>query len=279
MEHLLSVPGAVLCASTCGDPRDPALLLIGGAASSLDGWDDALCAALAAGGRYVIRYDHRDTGRSSTGAPGKPTYTGDDLALDALRVLDGLEIERAHLMGVSMGGAIAQTLALEHPERVLTLTLVATSPVVATGHDLPGPDPVVQAVFADPPPDPDWADDEAVAWYLAEAERPFQGAGYDPVRALKIARQTVARSHDPAAAANHWQVSGTETTGSLANLAAPTLVLHGTADPLFPPDHGRALAEAIPDARLVLLDRMGHQVPPPETWPQVVREVLAHTAR
>src|SRR6266487_3804174 len=105
--------GVRLCVQTFGDPCDPAILLISGMSASIDWWDEDFCARLAAGLRYVIRYDHRDTGQSACYPPGAPSYTGGDLAADAVAVLDALRVDTAHLVGISMGGAIAQRLALE----------------------------------------------------------------------------------------------------------------------------------------------------------------------
>ena len=303
-ETFLDVPGARLCAETFGDPADPALLLIGGVAGAMDWWQDDLCRALADGdggsssssradadgrGRFVIRYDHRDTGRSRTDPPGAPSYTGDDLVLDPVRVLDALGIDRAHLAGVSMGGGIAQQVAIELPGRVASLTLISTSPLTRgageggadgeTGRPpLPGPAPEIQAQFAGPPPDPDWGDPDAVVRSLAEADRLYAGPGYDAADSLATARRVVARSIDPAAASNHFLVEGSPVRGTLADVAVPALVLHGEDDPLFPPEHGRALAAEIRGARLVLLPGVGHQYPPRSAWGVVVSEILAITA-
>src|SRR5690606_1115585 len=104
-----------------GRPSDPTILLIAGAASAMDWWEDGFCEALASGPRHVVRYDFRDTGRSVSSAPGEPDYTGADLRDDAIGILDALGVERAHLAGISMGGALAQELAVEHPKRVATL--------------------------------------------------------------------------------------------------------------------------------------------------------------
>lgn len=297
-ETLVDVPGAQLCTETFGDPADPAILLIGGIMGAMDWWHDDFCRALADGGtgvgeqsrkhggtrgrrpgRYVIRYDHRDTGRSRTGPPGAPSYTGDDLALDPVRLLDALGIGRAHLAGVSMGGGIAQQVAIEHPDRVASLTLISTSPVTrGDGPSLPEPAPEIRAQFDDPPPDPDWGDPDAVVRSLAEAERAYAGPGYDEAAALATARRVVERSIDPAAAANHLLVEGSPVRGTLADVAVPTVVLHGEADPLFPPEHGAALAAAIDGARLVPLPGVGHQYPPRSAWGVVVPEIVAITA-
>ncbi|MFD6448802.1 alpha/beta fold hydrolase [Promicromonospora sp. NPDC060204] len=279
-ETLVDVPSALLCAETFGDPADPAILLIGGIGGPMDWWQDDFCQALADGGppgRYVIRYDHRDTGRSRTDPPGAPSYTGDDLALDPVRLLDALGIGRAHLAGVSMGGGIAQQTAIEQRRRVSSLTLMSTSPVThdPDGPTLPGPTPEAAAQFSSPPPDPDWSDPDDVVRSIVAAERAFAGPGYDEVAALATARRIVRRSIDPASAANHFLVESRPVRGTLADVTVPTLVLHGDADPLFPPEHGAALAAAITGARLVLLPGVGHQYPPRSAWDVVVPEMLA----
>jgi len=276
---------AQLCAEAFGSPDDPAMLLIGGAAASMDYWEDEFCERLAAEGRFVIRYDFRDTGRSTSYPAGSPGYTGDDLVTDALAVLDGYGLPAAHLYGISMGGGIAQQLAVEQPARVLTLTLQSTSPAGPGGPDhadLPPPEPRITALFGSEAPAPDWSDREAAIAALIEGERPFDGT-IPPD--LEHVRAVVTRMYDrttavAASQTNHWILEGRELDrGRLAEITAPTLVLHGTADPMFPLPHGEALAREIPGARLVPLPGMGHQYPPRAVWDTVVAEVVAHTAR
>jgi pimeloyl-ACP methyl ester carboxylesterase len=127
---MIDVNGVKLCVDTTGDAADPAILLIGGMGASMDWWEEEFCQRLAAGGRFVIRYDHRDTGRSVSYPAGKPGYTGADPAADVTGVLDALGRRSAHLAGISMGGALAQQVALAHPERVDSLVLFSTSPTV-----------------------------------------------------------------------------------------------------------------------------------------------------
>jgi len=276
--------GVELCLETFGDPRDPAVLLIGGATASMDWWEPEFCARLAGGGRFVLRYDHRDTGRSAASPVGEPTYTGEDLDADPLRLLDALGIERAHLVGVSMGGGIAQSLAARHPDRVRTITVIATSAAGErnTTDPLPPPEARVREWFDDPPPAPAWDDRKAVVEYLVEGERPFAGAlGFDEERVRRIAEIVVDRARNlEASVTNHWLVAEADDADPfrLADISVPTLVLHGTDDPCFPLEHGRALADGIPGARLVELPGMGHEVPPPALWDVVVPEILRHTA-
>ncbi|GLZ46193.1 hypothetical protein Acsp06_23780 [Actinomycetospora sp. NBRC 106375] len=269
--------GVHLCVESLGEPDAPALLLLAGGGWSMDWWDDELCALLVARGLRVIRYDQRDTGASTTWPPGAPGYTGGDLRRDALAVLDALEVPRAHVAGLSMGGGVAQCLALEHPERVAALTLIATSPVDPAVGDLPGPAPAVTAAFAGEATVPDPADPQAAVTALVEAERPFAGPGaFDEARMRTIAARVVARSRDLAAAGNlflaAFEPPASTDLRTLAGL--PVLVVHGTADPLFPVEHGRALAAAVPGARLLEIEDMGHQLPPAPTWERLVGAML-----
>ena len=274
-ERLLKTNGVELCAQAFGDPAAPALLLIGGAEASMDWWDEEFCERLAAGGRYVVRYDTRDTGRSTTFPPGEPPYGSDALLDDAVGLLDALGIAAAHLVGVSMGGDIAQHLAVLHPDRVASLTLIATSP---GGAELPPMSEELAARFAEGGDEtPDWSDREAVIAYYTDGERTF--AGTIPVDEERV-RRVVGRAFDRgpalASAQNHWQLDGGESVRArLGEIAVPALVLHGTADPLFPYGHGEALAREIPGARLVPLRGMGHQMPPPELWGTVVSAILS----
>jgi pimeloyl-ACP methyl ester carboxylesterase len=280
-ERMVQVNGAELCVQTFGDAADPAILLIMGAAASLEHWPEGFCRGLADGGRYVIRYDNRDTGRSTSYEPGKPEYTFADLVADAAGVLDALGIERAHVAGVSMGGAIAQTLAIERPERLASLTLMSTTAIESTGRDLPSMSAELRASFDTPLPEPDWADRAAVVDYLVEVERPFLATVRTDDRELRErAERIYDRAVNPASSANHWILVEDDepVQGRLADVTAPTLVLHGTEDPLFPYEHGEALADTIPGARLVSLAGIGHEAPPPPVWDVAVPAILRHTA-
>lgn len=276
---------AELCAEAFGSPDDPAILLIGGAAASMDYWEDEFCARLAEAGRLVIRYDFRDTGRSTTYPAGAPGYTGDDLVSDALAVLDGYGVASAHLYAISMGAGIAQQIAVDHPERVLSLTLQSTSPTGPGGpgrDDLPPMSPQLAAMFASEEPGPDWSDRGASIEALLEGLRLFDGdLPPDLAGERDVATRMYDRTTDVAASqTNHWILEGGGLERhQLADITAPTLVLHGTADPLLPFPHGEALAREIPGARLVPLSGMGHQYPPRSVWDTVVAEVVAHTAR
>ena len=271
--------GVELCAESFGSPADPTLLLLAGATSSMDWWEVGWCERLAAEGLHVVRYDHRDTGASTTWPAGAPGYSGAELSRDVVRLLDGLGVGAAHLLGVSMGGGLAQDVAVTWPERVLSLTLVATTCAVrrASSTALPGPSP---ALFPDPPGDPDWSSEESVVSAVVEAQRPYAGGlGLDEDTVRAIARRVVRRSRDlRASVVNHWQVVGGEDDGpehTMAEIDRPTLVVHGSDDPMFPLAHGEALAQEIAGARLVVVPGMGHEHPPRPTWDQLVPEVVA----
>jgi pimeloyl-ACP methyl ester carboxylesterase len=283
--RLVDVGEVTLCVESFGDPARPTLLLVSGAAASMDWWDVELCTRLAegGGGRHVVHYDHRDTGESTTGEPGAPSYGGWQLGDDCGGLIEALDVGPIDLVGVSMGGGIAQMIALRHPALVAGLTLIATTAVGGVDADLPGPSPRLSATFESPPADPDWADAASYADWVVAGARAYAGTiPVDEPRVRDIAATIHARSHDPAAANNHWLVVGSDDDDGepldVRRITAPTLVMHGSEDPLFPPAHGRALADAIPGATWLELPGMGHEVPPPDTWDLVVPALLRHTA-
>jgi pimeloyl-ACP methyl ester carboxylesterase len=274
---MIEADGVELCTEAFGDPADPPVLLVMGIGASMLWWDEGFCRALADGGRFVIRYDHRDTGRSVTSEPGRPDYTGADLVADALRVLDAYGLRAAHLVGVSAGGAFAQRLALDSPDRVLSLTLISTSPATAVARELPPPTGAFGAFASSAAVD--WSDRESVVEYLVgysgllAGERPF-----DEAAARDLVRRDVERARDFSAAQNHDLLSEGEPPSDalLASLRVPALVIHGTADPMFPIAHGEALAAEIPGARLLRLDGAGHGIDPADA-PAIAAAILDHT--
>ena len=280
-ERIVRANGVELCTETFGAAGDPALLLIHGAGNSMLSWDEELCERLADGGRFVIRYDQRDAGRSVTYEAGAPGYGERDLLADATGLLDAFGVPRAAGMGLSGGAAKAQLLALEAPSRVAALVLVASTPGVPGdgGGDLPGP---AEGLFSGEPAEPDWGDREAVIEYLVEAERPYcaRSRQYDEAAMRALAERVVDRAASVAPmVTNPYVVDvGEPWRARLGSIAVPTLVIHGTEDPLFPYAHGVALADEIPGAELLTLERTGHEYPPPETWDVVVPAVLRHTA-
>ena len=196
-ERIIRANGVDLCVQTFGDRADPPILLIMGGASSMDWWEDGFCERLMAGSRFVIRYDHRDTGRSVSYEPGAAPYSLRDLAEDAFGLLDAFGLESAHLVGMSMGGWIGQLVALENPDRVASLTLISTSPTAGPSDpDLPEMSEKLQAFFAQEASEPDWSDREAVIDYIVEGERPFAGSRPFDEAAIREIAARVLRSHD-----------------------------------------------------------------------------------
>jgi pimeloyl-ACP methyl ester carboxylesterase len=276
-ERLIDADGVELCAESFGSPGDPPVLLMMGLAGSMIWWDEAFCTMLAARGRFVIRYDQRDTGRSVTYDVGRPGYTGGDLVADAARVLDGYAVPAAHVVGVSAGGALAQVLALDHPDRVRSLVLISTSSVVGDDRtSLPGPSDELGRFWETPPPD--WNDNGAVVDHMAAYQRVLAGGRrpFDERYARDIVRRDMQRARNYPSAQNHELIEGAEPRGGLSAISAPTLIVHGTADPLFPVEHGEALARAIPDARLLLVDGAGHGIEPAD-WERLAAAIADHT--
>jgi hypothetical protein len=197
-------------------------------------------------------------------------------------VLDALGVDTAHLVGISMGGAIAQRLALERRGRVATLTLISTTAIGPTSPDspeLPPPSPELSALPE--PAQPDWSDRAAVIDYIMEGDRRLSRGVFDEPHVRELAGRIVDRSRDiQASMANHAILDdpGTPVPPRIGQISAPTLVIHGTADPLFPYPHAQALARTIPGATLLPLPGIGHQMPPPATWDTVVPAVLRHTS-
>jgi pimeloyl-ACP methyl ester carboxylesterase len=278
-ERMIETDGVELCTEAFGDPGAPPILLIMGMGGSMIWWEEEFCRMLADGGRFVIRYDHRDTGRSTAYEPGHPGYDGEDLISDAVAVLDAYELPAAHVVGLSMGGALAQVVALAFPGRVASLVLISTSPAVPGVRGLSPTSKEYAGFIASA--EVDWSNPSSVVRYvvddwraLAGRDRPFDAAGTRELAATEVER---ARSF--ASAQNHALLSGDEPAlRPLSSIQVPTLVIHGTADPLFPPDHGEALAEEIPNARLLTLEGAGHGLYRAD-WDVVVPAIVEHTGR
>jgi pimeloyl-ACP methyl ester carboxylesterase len=270
---------ATICTEAFGEPGDPAILLIMGQMASMLWWPEAFCRRLARAGRFVIRYDNRDTGRSTSYEPGRPGYTGDDFVGDAVAVLDGHGIDRAHVVGVSAGGYVAQLVALEHPERVASVTAISTTPVGPVGRALPGPEPAYlehAAAFEDL----DWSDRRALAELVVRDVEALSGSRhpFDEAATRAFVEGDLARTTNPASLVNHTLAGeGTRPERTARDIAAPLLVVHGSADPLFPHAHGVALAETVTGATLVTVEGGGHGLHEGD-WNQVLDALVTHTA-
>jgi pimeloyl-ACP methyl ester carboxylesterase len=272
---------------TLGDPAARPLLLIGGLADQLIHWDDDIVTDLAQRGHYVIRFDNRDAGLSTKWdeteqvnlvqrGGGRSPYTIEDMADDAKGLLDVLGIGKAHICGASMGGMIAQTIAIRHPSRVLSLISIYST----TGNrDLPPPKPEVIDLLLAPAP----RERDAYIEHMAVLFRAMAGRGFafDEGWTKMITGRAYDRSFSPEGTAR--QVNAVMTQGNrknaLASVTVPTLVIHGTDDPVVPVEAGRDIAEAIPGAHLMLIEGMGHDLPHGGAWPRIVEAIAAHTLK
>jgi pimeloyl-ACP methyl ester carboxylesterase len=282
--------GIELCYDTFGNRDAAPLLLIMGLAAQMIEWDEEFCEELASRGYFVVRFDNRDVGLSTKlpqlGTPNVQAlfaqrllggtvaapYTLADMAADAVGLLDALGIERAHIVGLSMGGAIAQLMAIHRAARVRTLTSIMSS----TGDpSLPPPKPEALSVLLTPAP----ADREGYVQYYARNMRALRGPGFplDEARDLDRAARYFDRGLNPPGAARQLSaiLAAENRTEALKAVRAPTLVIHGSADPLVSVEGGKATADAVPGAKLLVIDGMGHALPI-ACWPQVIDAIAAH---
>jgi pimeloyl-ACP methyl ester carboxylesterase len=277
-EQLINVDGVVLCTESFGDPADPPVLLVMGLGGSMLWWEDGFCRLLAGRGRFVIRYDHRDTGRSTNYEPGQPGYTGADLVADAVALLDRYRLPAAHVVGVSAGGALAQLLVLDFPDRVLSLVLISTSPAIAGERPLPPPSAAFTRFARSA--SVDWSDQSSVVDYVVAYARVLAGdeRRIEESEVRDFVRRDVERTHNFAALQNHELLEGGHKPSKpLSSIAVPTLVIHGTADPMFPLAHAEALADEIQGAQLLPLERAGHGIQR-DDWDTIVQAIVTHTA-
>jgi len=282
--------GIEICFDAFGDPAAPPLVLIMGLAAQMIAWDDDFCAQLAGRGYRVVRFDNRDIGLSTrfteagvpnvqaafmTAMQGKPVaapYLLSDMADDVVGLLDALDIPSAHIVGASMGGAIGQTLAIRHPERVRTFTSIMST---SGAPGLPPPTPEALAMLFKPTPAGQAAYFESYVqtWKLLRVG----SFPLDEARDLTRAGQNFARGLNPAGVAR--QLVAIVASGSrkeaLAGVRAPTLVIHGDVDPLVPLACGVDVAESIPGAKLLIIEGMGHALPI-SMWPQIIDAIAAH---
>jgi pimeloyl-ACP methyl ester carboxylesterase len=268
-----------LFSESFGDPQNPAILLIMGASASAVWWAEEFCYRLADGGRYVIRYDHRDTGRSTSYEPGTINYSIEDLADDAFCVLDGYGVQSAHLVGMSLGGFLAQLMALKQPQRVKSLTLIASERLV-DDPSMPGIDPSVLSYHAKSS-EIDWTNREAVVTYQIGAWRLLNGSAhpFDEAMIRRLAITDFDRTPNLLTTFNHALLQGGEQWfDRLDEIAAPTLVIHGTEDPVLPYVHGLALQADLPSATLLTLPGTGHELHQ-DDWSAIVEAMQQHMTK
>ncbi|MDW4511030.1 alpha/beta hydrolase [Priestia megaterium] len=273
-EEIIKIDNVEICTESFGNPKNPAVLLIMGAMSSLDWWDEDFCLRLAEHERFVIRYDHRDLGRSTTYPPGTSNYTITDMADDAIDVLDAYSIDKAHIVGMSLGGMIGQILALRYPDRIDSLTLIASSVFGTEAEKLP---PMDQRIldYHTKSASIDWSNQEETVPYLAGGWKILSGTKpYEEKRMYKLAEREAARAKQLPSRFNHALLQGGgQYYDRLSEITIPTLIIHGTEDPALPYEHGLALAKAIAHANLIALDRTGHEVHS-EDWEQIIKSIV-----
>jgi pimeloyl-ACP methyl ester carboxylesterase len=273
---------------TFGDAGAAPLLLVMGLGAQMISWDDEFCAMLAARGFHVTRFDNRDVGLSTkldhlgvpdpyaiVGGTAEPAYRLEDLAADAVGVLDGVGVEAAHVVGASMGGFVAQFVAIGHPERVLSLTSIMSAPG-GMRDNAPPTQEAAEALMARPPEDRDALIEHGV-WVSSRIHGPrfFDADDVRRKRTLAVDRcvstSGTARQLGAIAAAS-------SRAEALGRLTMPALVIHGEVDPLVRLDDGRKTAEAIPGARLLVLEGAGHDLPRAH-WPQIVAAIGENARR
>jgi pimeloyl-ACP methyl ester carboxylesterase len=289
-EQIIKANGHDLCAETFGTAGQPPIVLIMGLGAQMIAWDDAFCTQLADKGFYVVRFDNRDVGRSQRfdpfGVPNvlammgdlalgrlpKAPYTLMDLAKDTIGLMDALGIDKAHVVGASMGGMIAQTLAIHHSARLRSMTSIMST----TGNrNLSQATPEAAAVLVTPSPhdrDGYIAHHVKVMQVLRGPHFP-EDAAFDTQRAARV----YDRGIYPAGVARQLAAifASGDRTADLKNISMPTLVLHGDADPLVRVDAGKATAAAIPYATLQIMPKMGHSLPM-ALWPRLIDSITAH---
>lgn len=273
--------GIEIAYETLGDPANETVILISGLGSQLVYWTDELCQHFIDRDFHVVRFDNREVGLSAKTAGNPPDveavmrgegppapYTLSDMADDTVSVLDALNIDAAHVVGVSLGGMIAQTIAIDHPERVHSMTSIMSAPSRSSAIEDEPEEEQDEAVAKSLTVD--LSDPETYVDLQVEGYRVTSGPHFDPVYQRDIIQRSFDRCYHPAG----WSyqmlaaVASGDRTAKLADLTMPTLVIHGALDPLIPPRAGKATADAIPGAKYLLIDDMGHNLPRPR-WGEI----------
>jgi pimeloyl-ACP methyl ester carboxylesterase len=286
-EQFADVGPVTLCYETFGEASDPAILLIMGLGTQMVAWREDFCRQLVERGFFVIRYDNRDCGRSTSmdGRPPttrelitrrikNPSYGLEELADDAIGLLDHLDVQKAHIVGASMGGVIAQHVAMRYPARVLTMTSIMST---VGGRIAGAPKLSIIPLFLSVPPKEKDA-------YIERAVKLFRAVGSKRLFDEEYVREGAAAAWERGInfAGTGRQLAAITADGNrskrLARVNVPTLVIHGKDDRLVTPSGGRATAKAIPGAKLLMVDDMGHDLPRP-VWPKLIDAIVEHTQR
>lgn len=258
-EKIIHFNNVHICTESFGDINNPTILLIMGATASMIYWEEDFCKRLSNKGFHVIRYDNRDTGKSITYAYGHPEYTFEDLADDAIEVLDAYKVDKAHIVGMSMGGIITQIIALKHSDRVLTISLIMTSNFDS---NLPKKDSKVTEALGELKIK-NWQDKDEVIECFIKKSKVLVGSKniFDEEKIRRLNEEEFNRASNLQSIDNHGFIRGWGLYLSrTSEINVPTLVIHGTEDPIIPYEHGVYLSEVIPNAVLVTLEGAGHEL-------------------
>lgn len=268
--------GVDLATEARGEGRRGTVLLAMGATASMVWWPDALLEALADGGYQVIRFDHRDTGQSTLNAAGDVRYDVFDIAGDLVAILDSYGVATAHLVGMSLGGYVGQIVALKHPARVRSLTLIASEPL-GQPYEGEGIAPALMAHFATMA-DLDWSHRDEVARFMLRIAELSAGSAtpFDRDAALRRVERELQRTRSMQSAFNHALVGGDLEPGMTAGaLDLPVLAIHGGEDPVISAAAARATAQVVAGAQLLILDGRGHELVDQDV-PVIAEAILAH---
>lgn len=273
-EKIIRFNDVHICTESFGEINNPTILLIMGATASMIYWEEEFCKRLSNQGFHIIRYDNRDVGKSITYEYGHPEYTFEDLADDAIQVLDAYKVDKAHIVGMSMGGIITQIIALKHPSRVLTISLIMTSNFDSS---LPKKDNKVTKALSELKIR-NWQDTDEVVECFIKKSKVLIGSKhiFDEEKIRRLNEEEFDRAINLQSMENHGFIKGWGSYLSRTNeINAPTLVIHGTEDTIIPYEHGIHLSEVIPNAVLVTLEGTGHELHHND-WDEIINAISKH---
>lgn len=273
MDKIVQHQNISLFSQSFGNKRNPAVVLIAGATVSMLFWDSEFCQKLADKGLFVIRYDFRDTGQSTSVPEGEASYDIVDFAEDLVAIIDAYEIPAAHLVGISLGGMIAQIVAIKHPERVKSLCLFSTMPWGDSDIPVPEMDPMILEFHANAA-EIDWENEDKVIHYLLEGSHLMSGKKpLNVLRAENYLRESYRRAKNFRSQFNHASIAGgMEYYNQLDNINVPVLVIHGTEDIICHFQNAISLMQKIKGQNLVVLEGTGHELHE-EDWNLIINSI------
>jgi pimeloyl-ACP methyl ester carboxylesterase len=276
-ERIVKTNSVEIFTESFGDAKNPAILLIMGATASMLWWDTEFCRNLAAEGFFVVRYDNRDVGASTAYEAGTNNYTIEDLAGDGFSILDDYTIEKAHLVGMSLGGLIAQIMILQNPERITTATLISTTIFGEDNPEIPSIDEKILEYFGKVET-VDWSDEKSATDFIVGNWRLQSGTRheFDEKRAEKLAKAEIERAKNLPAMFNHSLLGGGKQYYDRTDeIKTPVLIVHGTKDPVNSYQHAKIAAEKIQNSKLLTLENAGHEINPSD-WDEIIEAISAH---